>query len=82
MEVLRTEGAANGVLLRGFSKRPDMPPFPERYRMAALAIATYPMYRGLAKVLGMKVEKVPRDYGEMVAILRGHYDGTSSSSCT
>ena len=74
-EVLKTEGAANAVLLRGFSKRPDIPPFPERYRMAALAIATYPMYRGLAKVLGMSVEKVPRSYEEMVTVLKEHYGG-------
>ena len=32
------------------------------------------MYRGLAKVLGMRVEKVPADYKEMVAILKEHYD--------
>jgi 2,3-bisphosphoglycerate-independent phosphoglycerate mutase len=74
-EVLRAEGAANAVLLRGFSKRPDIPPFPERYRMAALAIATYPMYRGMAKVLGMSVEKVPHSYEEMVSVLKEHYGG-------
>jgi 2,3-bisphosphoglycerate-independent phosphoglycerate mutase len=74
MDVLKDQPAANGVLLRGFSKRPDMPPFPEKYHMEALAITTYPMYRGIAKLLGMKVEKEPTDYAEMVAILREHYD--------
>jgi 2,3-bisphosphoglycerate-independent phosphoglycerate mutase len=73
-EVLRDQPVANGVLLRGFSKRPDIPVFSDRYHMEALAITTYPMYRGLAKLLGMKVEKEPRDYGEMVNILREHYD--------
>ena len=65
---------ANGVLLRGFSKNPDIPRFPEKYRMDSLAITTYPMYRGIAKVLGMKVEKEPADYKEMVSILKEHYD--------
>ncbi len=74
MEVLKAERVANGVLLRGFSKRPDIPLFPEKYRMDSLAITTYPMYRGIAKLIGMKVEKEPRDYGEMVSILRDHYD--------
>ncbi|MGA3173006.1 MAG: 2,3-bisphosphoglycerate-independent phosphoglycerate mutase [Syntrophorhabdales bacterium] len=74
MDLLKAEGAANGVLLRGFSQSPDIPPFPEKYRMDSLAVATYPMYRGLAKVLGMKVEKEPADYGEMISILREHYD--------
>lgn len=73
-EVLKDQAAANAVLLRGFSKRPDIPLFPERYQMDALAITTYPMYRGIAKLLGMKVENEPRDYAEMVAILREHYE--------
>ena len=73
-EVLKGEETANGVLLRGFSKRPDMPLFPERYGMESLAIATYPMYRGIAKLLGMKVERESRDYADMVTILREHYD--------
>jgi len=73
LEVLKGEPVANGILLRGFSKRPDIPLFPEKYRMESLAITTYPMYRGIAKLLGMKVEKEPRDYGESVSILREHY---------
>jgi 2,3-bisphosphoglycerate-independent phosphoglycerate mutase len=62
------------VLLRGFSKRPDIPLFPDRYKMDALAITTYPMYRGIAKLLGMKAEREPADHSEMVSILREHYD--------
>lgn len=74
MNVLEPEKVANGVLLRGFSKRPDIPLFPRKYRMEALAIATYPMYRGIAKLLGMKVERESKDYADMVSILREHYD--------
>jgi 2,3-bisphosphoglycerate-independent phosphoglycerate mutase len=74
MDVLGEEPVANGVLLRGFSKNPDIPQFPEKYRMDSLAITTYPMYRGIARVLGMKVEKEPADYKEMVSILKEHYD--------
>jgi len=73
VEVLKGEPVANGILLRGFSKRPDIPLFPEKYRMESLAITTYPMYRGIAKLIGMRVEKEPRDYAEMVSILRDHY---------
>jgi 2,3-bisphosphoglycerate-independent phosphoglycerate mutase len=68
-EVLRDEPVANGILLRGFSLRPDIPQFSQRYGMEALAIATYPMYRGIAKVLGMKVEHDPKNYEDAVAIL-------------
>jgi 2,3-bisphosphoglycerate-independent phosphoglycerate mutase len=73
-EVLASEPKANSILLRGFSKRPDLPSFSDRYKMNALALTTYPMYRGIAKVLGMKVEKEPADYNEMVTFLADHYD--------
>ncbi len=46
---------ANMVLLRGFSKAPDWPQMPRAYRLAPAAIAAYPMYRGLAQLLGMSV---------------------------
>ncbi len=74
MDVLANEPKANGVLLRGFSKKPEMPLFPDKYKMEALALTTYPMYRGIAKVLGMKAEKEPADYDEMVNIFRERYE--------
>jgi 2,3-bisphosphoglycerate-independent phosphoglycerate mutase len=46
---------ANGVLLRGFAKHPDFPPMPEWTKMRTGAFAVYPMYRGLAKLVGMTV---------------------------
>ena len=73
-ELLKDEKVANGVLLRGFSVKPDIPTFTTRYKMNALAIATYPMYRGIAKVLGMDVKEEPKDYDEMVKILKNNYD--------
>jgi 2,3-bisphosphoglycerate-independent phosphoglycerate mutase len=46
---------ANMVLLRGFSKRPNFPAMSEIYKLKAAAIAGYPMYRGLAKLVGMEI---------------------------
>lgn len=46
---------ANMVLLRGFAKPPEIPSLQERFKLTAAAIATYPMYRGLAKLVGMSI---------------------------
>jgi 2,3-bisphosphoglycerate-independent phosphoglycerate mutase len=54
-EKIKNHPRANGVLLRGFAKYPDLPPLPEVTGMRAGAFAVYPMYRGLAKLVGMNV---------------------------
>ncbi len=48
---------ANGIVLRGFSKTPDLPQMSDVYALNPAAIAAYPMYRGLAKLVGMNVVK-------------------------
>jgi len=53
-EVLRDCHPANMVLLRGFSQRPDWPSMQEAFGLKAAAIANYPMYRGLGKLIGMQ----------------------------
>jgi 2,3-bisphosphoglycerate-independent phosphoglycerate mutase len=52
---LKGEPSANMVLMRGFSRRPDIPTIPEIYRLKPAAVAIYPMYRGLARMVGMKL---------------------------
>ena len=73
MRLLEHEKRGNGILLRGFSKRPEMPSFYERYSMKAVAFCSYPMYRGIAKLLGMDVTESPKDYEEMVTGLKRYY---------
>src|ERR1700704_197291 len=53
--VLTGEPKANGVLLRGFDTQRELPGFAERYGLRAAAVAIYPMYRGIARLLGMDV---------------------------
>ena len=54
---LRDHSPANMVLLRGFSQHPHWPSMEEIYKFRAGAIASYPMYRGLARLVGMEVLK-------------------------
>jgi 2,3-bisphosphoglycerate-independent phosphoglycerate mutase len=52
--ILEKDGPANMVLLRGFSTRPSWPSIRELFGLRAVAIAAYPMYRGVAKLVGME----------------------------
>ncbi|OGD16133.1 MAG: phosphoglycerate mutase [Candidatus Aminicenantes bacterium RBG_16_66_30] len=54
-EVLKGEAKANAALLRGFSKFPSIPTMQELFKVRPAAVANYPMYKGLAKLLGMEV---------------------------
>jgi len=53
--ILAGHHPANMILLRGFSKLPDVPSMSEIYKLTPAAIAGYPMYKGLAKLVGMKI---------------------------
>ena len=64
---------ANMVLLRGFDGVPALPRFPEVFGLRAAAIAAYPMYRGLAKVVGMDVLKTGSTFADEVVTLRQHW---------
>lgn len=75
--LLKEEPKANGVLLRGFDSHRELPGFRERYGLLAAAVAIYPMYRGIAKLVGMEVLGRPRDLGEQLQVLKdawGAYD--------
>ena len=54
-EVLGNESPANTCLLRGPAMFPKLKPFGERFGLKAGAIAAYPMYRGLAQLVGMEI---------------------------
>ncbi len=76
-QVLKGEPKVNGALFRGASQRPSFPKMEEIYGLKAAAIASYPMYRGLAALVGMEVLPVEGEgdahLGKLEA-LRAHWE--------
>jgi 2,3-bisphosphoglycerate-independent phosphoglycerate mutase len=72
-EVLAKNHPANMILLRGFSRRPKLPTLPEIYKLKPLAIANYPMYRGLARLAGMEVAPPGKTLEDEFETLKENY---------
>jgi len=72
-DVLKSEAKANTALLRGFSKFPSIPTMQELFRIRPAAIANYPMYKGLAKLLGMTVVDVGNETADLFGALEKNF---------
>ncbi len=73
-KALAKEAPANMILLRGFDQLARLPSFPKTFGVKAVAIAAYPMYRGLARLVGMEVLKTGTSFADEVATLRQHWE--------
>jgi 2,3-bisphosphoglycerate-independent phosphoglycerate mutase len=71
---LKDQPKANFILTRGFSQVPDIPHFEEVYGLNSLCIAVYPMYRGLATLIGMEAPVVAGDISEEITFLKKNYE--------
>jgi 2,3-bisphosphoglycerate-independent phosphoglycerate mutase len=71
--LLHDAAPANMILLRGFDQLPHLPQFPKVFGLRAAAIAAYPMYRGLARLVGMEVLKTGTTFADEVDTLRQHW---------
>ncbi len=73
-ETLSGQPRANMALLRGFATLPDWPLFPDVFRMRSLAMAAYPMYRGVARLVGMDATAVDDDPAALLPALEARID--------
>jgi 2,3-bisphosphoglycerate-independent phosphoglycerate mutase len=69
------EPKANGVLLRGFDGYQAIPTLSDRFGLNPLAIAAYPMYRGLSRLVGMDIHGPTPTLEEEVSALEAAYGG-------
>jgi 2,3-bisphosphoglycerate-independent phosphoglycerate mutase len=53
-KILSSQTPANGVLLRGFAELPHIPSLQELYKLNPIALAVYPDYKGVARLVGME----------------------------
>jgi 2,3-bisphosphoglycerate-independent phosphoglycerate mutase len=87
--LLAGEEKANALLLRGFDSHRELPGFAEQYGLRAAAVAIYPMYRGIARLVGMDVLGRPGHLDDQLSVLRDawrdydyfflHHKGTDSA---
>jgi 2,3-bisphosphoglycerate-independent phosphoglycerate mutase len=65
-QILAAEKKANGMVLRGFASKPALPSYEQLYGLKAAAIAVYPMYKGLARLVGMTLVGKAQTLGEQI----------------
>ncbi|MFW6212305.1 MAG: 2,3-bisphosphoglycerate-independent phosphoglycerate mutase [Spirochaetota bacterium] len=73
-EILADASPANMVLLRGFSSLPDWPTLARSYGVEGAAVASYPMYKGVSRLLGMDVFHAEQSMSEKLRVVRDNWD--------
>ena len=72
-KLLAGQPKANGLTLRGFSGKPDLADYDEMYGLKAAAIAVYPMYKGLAQLVGMDIVGKAQTLQEQMDVLKANW---------
>lgn len=71
--LLAGEPKANFLTMRGFAGKPNLPTYQDVYGLRAAAIAVYPMYKGLARLVGMEIVGQATSLSEEVDLLAQHW---------
>ena len=72
--ILAEQPKANAILLRGLDSHRQLPTVQERYGLRAAAIAVYPMYRGIGRLVGMDPVGPPATMDEQIVLLKEHWN--------
>ena len=71
--ILAEHSPANMLLLRGFSQKPNLPTMSEIYKLKPACLAGYPMYRGLAELVGMQLLDSGTALTDEIAVMKEKY---------
>jgi 2,3-bisphosphoglycerate-independent phosphoglycerate mutase len=74
LPIIAKEKPANGFLMRGIAHQPEIPLFEERYKLKPACLAVYPMYKGLAQLVGMDKIEGPQTISEQFERYLTDYD--------
>jgi 2,3-bisphosphoglycerate-independent phosphoglycerate mutase len=74
LPLLAKKKPANGFLMRGIAHQPHLPSFEERYQLKPACLAVYPMYKGLAQLVGMAKLEGPQTIAEQFERYLAEYD--------
>lgn len=73
-QLLQSQPKANFHTMRGFAAKPDLPTYDQVYGLRAAAVAVYPMYKGLARLVGMDVVGQAQTLQQQIEVLQQHWD--------
>jgi 2,3-bisphosphoglycerate-independent phosphoglycerate mutase len=73
-EILAGEEKANYIILRGLASKPSLPSMCDLYKLKCAAVATYPMYRGLARLVGMDVLETGTSVEDQIKTLAANWE--------
>lgn len=71
--ILANDAPTNGVTLRGFARYPNIGTMEQVYGLKSAAIAVYPMYKGLARLVGMDILGQPESLQDQIALLHDNW---------
>lgn len=74
LPIIKDRKPANGFLMRGIAHQPEIPLFVDRYKLKPACLAVYPMYKGLAQLVGMAKIEGPQTIAEQFERYLADYD--------
>jgi 2,3-bisphosphoglycerate-independent phosphoglycerate mutase len=74
LKILASREPANAVLMRGFAELPHIPSMKELFGLKPLALAVYPDYKGVSRLVGMDVVPDLRDLEHQAESLAARWD--------